>query len=127
MKEAVEIKCPAPQTQTKYLLDGPGDDYRAQVQGHLLVGDEFQACHFYTYHPQMPPYHKITLPDRHYMVALQSALNAFCDALDVMTARARSLGAYVVTRQIETPFDVQYGEQPLQIINPEVRNGDATL
>ena len=126
MKEAVEIKCPAPQTQTRYLLDGPGDDYRAQVQGHLLVG-EFQACHFYTYHPQMPPYHKITLPDRHYMAALQSALNAFCDALDVMTARARSLGVYVVTRQVETPFDVEYGEKPLRIVNPEVRDGPATL
>lgn len=122
MREAVEVKCPAPHTQMKYLLDGPDDDYRAQVQGQIMVG-EFQAVHFFTYHPQMPPFHKVTLPDRHYIVALQSALNAFCDALDVMTARARSLGAYVVTRQIETPFDVSYGEQPLRLVNPEVERG----
>lgn len=124
MMEAVEVKCPAPQTQTKYLLDGPDDDYRAQVQGHMLVGG-FQAVHFFTYHPQMPPYHKITLPDRHYMTALQSALNAFCDALDVMTERAKRIGAYVKTRQVETPFDVEYGEVPLQIVDPnnEVNRG----
>lgn len=117
-KEAVEVKCPAAFTQMKYLLDGPDDDYRAQVQGQMLVG-EFDAVHFFTYHPQMPPYHKITLPDRHYMTALRSALNAFCDALDIMTERAQRIGAYVKTRQIETPFDVQYGERPLEIVDPE--------
>lgn len=122
MMEAVEIKCPAPQTQIKYLLEGPDDDYRAQVQGQIMVG-EFQAVHFFTYHPQMPHFHKVTLPDRHYIVALRAALNAFCDALDVMYERARRIGAYVKTRQIETPFDVSYGEQPLRIVNPEVERG----
>lgn len=113
-KEAVEVKCPAPQTMVKYLLDGPGDDYRAQVQGQILVG-EFQAVHFFGWHPQMPPFHKVTVPDRQYLGALRGALNAFCDALDVMTERARSLGAYVKTRQVETPF-----ERALEIVNPEV-------
>ena len=38
----VEIKCPAPWTHIGYLLDGPGADYRQQVQGQLLVtGAEF--------------------------------------------------------------------------------------
>lgn len=124
MREAVEVKCPAPQTQMKYLLDGPDDDYRAQVQGQILVGG-FEAVHFFTYHPQMPPFHRVTLPDRHYLVALKGALNAFCDALDVMTARAKQIGAYVKTRQVETPFDVEYGEVPLQIVDPddEVKRG----
>lgn len=119
MREGVEVKCPAPQTQIRYLLDGPGDDYRAQVQGHLLVADMFQAVHFYAWHPQMPSYHKITLPDRNYQVALRAALSAFCDTLDAMTARAKSLGAYVVTRAIVTPEELAYGEQPLRIVNPE--------
>lgn len=119
-RQAVEVKCPAPQTQMRYLLDGPDDDYRAQVQGHLLVG-EFEAVHFFTYHPQMPPFHRVTLPDKHYMLALRAALNAFCDALDVMTERARRIGAYVTTRQVETPFDREYGEQPLQIVVPDER------
>lgn len=118
MKEAVEVKCPAPQTMVKYHLEGLGDDYRAQVQGQILVGG-FQAVHFYAFHPQMPPYHKITLPDRHYLMALQAALNSFCDALDVMMERMRSVGAYVVSRQLETPFDNAYGEPQLKIVNPE--------
>jgi hypothetical protein len=124
MKEGVEVKCPAPQTQIKYLLDGPGDDYRPQVQGHLLVADSFQAVHFYTYHPQMPPFHKVTVPDRHYQVALRGALNAFCDALEVMYERAKGLGSYVVTRSAITPEEHAYGEPPLQIINPEVGGSD---
>jgi hypothetical protein len=123
MKEGVEVKCPAPQTQMKYLLEGPGDDYRAQVQGHLLVADRFQAVHFFSYHPQMPPFHKITLIDRHYQMALRSALNAFCDALDVCTERARSLGAYVVTRRVLTPEELAYGDPSLKIVNPEVERG----
>jgi YqaJ-like viral recombinase domain len=125
MKEGVEVKCPAPQTQIKYLLDGPGDDYRAQVQGHLLVADAFQAVHFYTFHPQMPPFHKVTLPDRHYQVALRSALSAFCDALDIMHERAKSLGAYAVTRRAVTPAELAYGDVPIKIVNPEDNLGDA--
>lgn len=119
MREGVEIKCPAPQTQIKYLLEGPGDDYRAQVQGHLLVADQFRAVHFYTYHPQMPSFHKVTLPDVHYQTALRSALGAFCDALDVVHERAKSLGAYAVTRRTVAPAEIAYGEPEIKIVNPE--------
>lgn len=123
MTEGVEVKCPAPQTQVKYLLEGPGDDYRAQVQGHLLVADCFKATHFWTYHPQMPPFHKITLPDRHYQVLLKSALNVFCDALEIAYERAKSLGAYAVTRSAVLPFEVAYGEEQIKIVNPEQDRG----
>lgn len=123
-KEAVEVKCPAPQTMVKYYAEGVGDDYKPQVQGHIFVGG-FDAVHFFAYHPQMPPYHKITLPDRHYLVALQAALTAFCNSLDVMTERMRSIGAYVVSRQLETPFEAAYGEAPLKIVTPEVEQGSA--
>jgi hypothetical protein len=125
-KEAVEIKCPAAFTQIGYLLDGPGEDYRAQVQGQLLVG-EFKGVHFFTYHPQMPPFYQVHLPDMRFMGMLQSALSAFCDALDVCTERARALGAYAVVRQVATPADVAYGgaeKIDLQIVNPE--DGDGT-
>jgi YqaJ-like viral recombinase domain len=124
MKEGVEVKCPAPQTQLRYLLDGPGDDYRAQVQGQMLVG-EFQAMHFYSFHPQMPPYHKITLPDRHYQAALRSALSAFCDALDATYERAKALGPYAVTRHAVLPAELAYGDVPIKVLHPEVDLGDA--
>jgi hypothetical protein len=124
-RDGMEVKCPAPWTQVEYLLDGPGDDYRPQVQGHLLVG-EFEAVHFYAWHPQMPSFHRVTLPDRNYIANLAGALNAFCDALDIMTQRARALGAYAVVRRVETPADIAYQadeDVQLKIVNPEV--GDA--
>lgn len=124
--EGVEIKCPAPWTQIQYLLeDSAGVDYRQQVQGHLLVGD-FRAVHFYSWHPQMPPFHKVTLQDRAYMGVLRSALSSFCDALDVMTERARMLGAYAVITRPTRPQDHAYQDPSdaaeLRIINPEAPN-----
>jgi hypothetical protein len=122
MSEGVEVKCPAPWTQVEYLLDGPGDDYRPQVQGQLLIG-EFRAVHFYAWHPQMPPLHKVTLPEPNFQGTLIGALHAFCDALDVMTERARMLGAYAVMRRVQRPQDAAYGDPadtpPLTIIDPE--------
>ena len=105
--ESVEIKTPAPWTQIGYLLDGPPTEYRPQVQGQLMVG-EFDAVHFYSYHPQMPPFERVTLPERGYQSLLKGTLNWFCDELDKLTERARSLGAYAVARRIETPADVAY-------------------
>src|SRR5580693_9462826 len=60
-KESLEIKSPAPWTQLQYLLEGPDDAYIAQTQGHLLVGDEFEALHFYSYNARTPPFHKVVL------------------------------------------------------------------
>lgn len=124
--EAVEIKSPAPWTQIGYLLDGPGADYRPQVQGQLLVGD-FEAVHFYSYHPQMPPFEQITLPDRAYQRLLQGTLAWFCDELEKSTERARELGAYAVARRVDTPADIAYQadeDEQLKIVIPEDR-GDA--
>lgn len=121
-KEGMEVKCPAPWTQLKYLLEGPGEDHKAQVQGHLLVADEFEAVHFYAYHPRTPPFHRVTLRDASYQGALASAVNAFCDVLDTQTERARAVGAYAVVRRVERPVDLAY--QPdefvqLRLVNPE--------
>jgi hypothetical protein len=120
--EAFEFKCPAPWTQLRYLLEGPEADYRPQVQGHLLVGDEFEGVHFYAYHPQTPPFHWMTLPDRPFQAVLASALDMFCDVLDTTTERARSLGIYVVSRNFETPGERAYQadeDAQLKLVNPE--------
>ena len=119
--EAVEFKAPAPFTQIGYLLDGPGDDYVQQVQGQILVGG-FEAVHFYSWHPQCPPFHRITLPDRAWQATLRAALGAFCDQLDAMTERARALGVYAVAQRVETPGEVAYSQpedQQIKLINPE--------
>ncbi|HEX3524858.1 MAG TPA: YqaJ viral recombinase family protein [Stellaceae bacterium] len=120
--EGVEVKCPAPWTQIEYLLEGPGDEYRPQVQGQMLIA-EFRAVHFYSFHPQMPPLHKVTPPDRAYQGVLRSALSSFCDVLDVTTERARMLGAYAVMTRVRRPQDAAYGDPSdapaLTIVNPE--------
>lgn len=108
-RESMEVKCPAPWTHVGYLLDGPGDDYVQQVQGHILVG-EFEASHFYSWHPQCPPFHRMTLPIPKWQDALREALLAFCDALDAETERARALGAYAVVHRVETPADLAYSQ-----------------
>jgi len=120
-KEAVEVKCPAPWTQIGYLLDGPDEAYRPQVQGQMLVG-EFDAVHFYSWHPRMPAFHKITLPDAGYLAKMRDILSTFCDVLDQYTERARALGAYAVVRRVETPGEIAYqdpGDEQLKIILPE--------
>lgn len=125
--EAVEIKAPAPWTHIGYLLDGPGDDYRPQVQGQLYVGG-FGAVHFYSYHPQMPPFEQVTLPDRGFQRLLQSELAWFVDDLDRLTERAKALGAYAVTTRPQTPADAAYQaeeDEPLRLVIPE--DGDGSL
>ena len=121
-KESLEIKSPAPWTQLQYLLEGPDDAYIAQTQGHLLVGDEFEAVHFYSYNARTPPFHRVVLRDARFQNVLASALSAFCDTLDATTERARELGAFAVVRHVETPADVAYQSDEyvqLRLINPE--------
>lgn len=91
--EAVEIKCPMPWTHIGYLLDGPGDDYIAQVQGQLLVGG-WDCIHFYSYHPHMPSFLMTTTRRETYIRALRTILDDFCVALERETARARTLGVF---------------------------------
>ena len=108
--EAFEVKCPAPWTQIGYLLDGPGADYRPQVQGQILVAG-FKAVHFYAFHPRMPPYYRTTLPDLPFLAVLESGLLQFCDDLDRDTERARACGAYIANISTPTPLQTAYGGQ----------------
>jgi hypothetical protein len=126
-KESLEVKCPAPWTQIGYMLEGPGLDYRPQVQGHLLVG-EFDAVHFYSWHPQMPAVHRVALPDVSYMATLRDILGQFNYQLERATMIARDMGAYAVASRVERPFDAAYGDPsdaPIQIITPGKEGDDA--
>ena len=110
-------------------LEGPDDAYIAQTQGHLLVGDEFDAVHFYSYNPRTPPFHKVVMRDQRYQAILAAALDQFCDVLDATTERARALGAFASVRHVETPADIAYQQEEftqLRIVNPEGDLGDAS-
>jgi len=93
--EIVEVKAPAPWTQVGYLLDGPGDQYKAQVQGQLLIG-EYECVHFYAWHPRMPPVHIVTLRDEPYLKLLDRHLQEFVDQLDEEEERCRRLGPFAM-------------------------------
>lgn len=97
-REGVEIKAPAPWTQVGYLLEGPGDNYRQQVQGQLLVG-EFDVMHFYSYHPQMPPCHVRTVRDESFIEKLVKELAIFLVDLDKEEARVREMGTFTPGRE----------------------------
>lgn len=110
-KQYAEIKCPAPWTHLGYLLDGPGTDYRPQVQGQLWVC-EAEAVHFFSYHPQMPAYHVVVKRDDQYIALLAKAVTDFCDMCDEMEAKARTLGHYMPSRISLTPDDVERQPEP---------------
>ena len=102
-KECVEIKSPAPWTQIKYLLSGQDErelwQYRCQVYGQMIVGN-FEACHFYSYHPRMPPKYVCTIPEMAFMTTLRQALADFIGDLDRETQKARELGDYVALSEV---------------------------
>lgn len=100
----LEIKCLSPWEHLGYLLEGPGTDFKQQVQGQLLVG-EFDRMHFWSWHPQMPPVHIVTERDEPFIEKLAEELAFFCRDLDNEEARAREYGEFTPGREppIYTP------------------------
>jgi hypothetical protein len=93
--EAVEIKAPAPWTHIQYMVEGPGDKYKAQVQGQIMIG-EFDCCHFWSYHPDFAAVHIRTRPDPRYIALLRLQLNLFLDELDNVERYVRRHGNVAV-------------------------------
>jgi YqaJ-like viral recombinase domain len=89
--EAVEIKCPAAWTHIGYMVNGPSwpyDRYKSQVQGQILIGG-FRCVHFWSYHPNFPPVHVVTLPDDIFQRRLREFLDNFCNDLEATTEWVR--------------------------------------
>lgn len=101
---AVEIKCPAPQTQVGYILDGFAVKYRPQVQGHLLIGN-FEYVDWYSYSTEMNSVRVRTYRDEPFIKALSNALDQFCDELAEGFERVRASGAFYERITMETPID----------------------
>jgi len=73
----LEIKCPAPSTHVKYLLNNKIDSqYIPQVQGQLYVTGR-KWCDWMSYHPEMPPVIIRVERDEEYITKLSAALNQF--------------------------------------------------
>ena len=86
--ECMEFKCPEAPTHIRYLLHGPDDDYRCQVQGHLLIG-QFDRCHFYSYHPDFVSALHSFERDPKFMAKLLEVLTMFANELDEHEALVR--------------------------------------
>lgn len=106
----LEIKAPSPVVHMGYLLDGPGSDYRPQVQMQLLVC-EFERVEFYSYSDRMPPRHIVTRRDEPYLAAMRSALAQFNEQLLEMLERAKSLGFYQAYETAATPTEVERAQE----------------
>lgn len=98
-QQACEIKSPAPWTQMKYLLDGPGTDYKPQVQGQLIIG-QFECIHFYSFHPRMPPKYLVVEPEVKYAATLKQALDDFLGELEEATLKAQDMGIFVTLEML---------------------------
>lgn len=106
----LEIKCPAPHTHMRYLMEGPGDDYKPQVMGQLYVA-ELDRADFYSYHPRMPAKLVETGRDEEYIKKLAAALAQFNEQLFDMTERARSLGVFQAHERMLTPIEQQEADE----------------
>lgn len=106
----VEIKCPSPGVHVSYLLGGPGDKYRAQIQGNLWIAER-EWWDFLSYHPTMPPALVRVARDETFITALASAVTRFCDELDQAKAAllARGYAPAEKPKREPAPFFVGVG------------------
>lgn len=82
----VEIKVPSAVVQTMYVLSGPPDDYKVQVQGQLWVCER-QWDDLYLYHPHLPNVWYRHERDDKFIGLLSAEVRAFCDRLDAAKAK----------------------------------------
>ena len=93
----VEIKCPSAVVHIGYLLDGPGDAYRLQVQGQLWVTGRAWVD-FLSFCPGLPEVLLRVERDSEALAALDEAVPDFCDRVDAAEVRVRELMGSMVVR-----------------------------
>jgi len=87
----LEIKCPSLAVFVKYVLGGKvPTEYVVQVQGSLLVTGR-DWWDFSAYYPGMNPLMVRVYPDGKLHEALSCELTSFCEELDELEAKLRSL------------------------------------
>ncbi len=89
----LEVKCTLDENHMGILLDGPGDDYKQQVQGNLATA-ELEWWDLYAYHPELPPKTIRTYRDEPYIAKMGAALTEFLAMRDEMLAKARASGFF---------------------------------
>lgn len=95
----IEIKCPAPFTQVQYLLKGPEDKYKAQLQGQMFVC-KWQQMHFWSFHPSMPSHYEVFHRNDAYIAKMEKELLAFCAEVDEAEDHCRGLGSFRLAERL---------------------------
>lgn len=88
--EALEIKCPGGPVQCGYLMHGL-DNYKAQLQGQILIGN-FNLLHFFSWNPELPPFYTKVEPDLNYLKSLAKYLVDFVNELAIGVALIKQMG-----------------------------------
>jgi hypothetical protein len=89
----LEVKCTIDENHMGILLDGPGDDFKQQVQGNLATA-ELEWWDLYAYHPELPPVTIRTYRDEPYIAKMGAALTEFLAIRDEMLAKAMASGFF---------------------------------
>lgn len=89
----LEVKCTLDENHMSILFDGPGDDYKQQVQGNLATA-ELEWWDLYAYHPELPPVTIRTYRDEPYIAKMSAALTEFLAIRDEMLAKAMASGFF---------------------------------
>lgn len=89
--KGLEIKCPAPHTQVKYLLSGElPTEYVCQVQGSMYVTG-LDKWDFLSYHPDMPPLLLTVNRDDEFCAALDGLLSEFTERMSEKLAKIEKM------------------------------------
>lgn len=98
-----EIKCPLPQTQVGYLLDGVlPPDYKAQVYGSMLVTG-FESWKFLSYNRRLPKLLLTIERDEEIMEKLSEALEVFLQMKDAAIAKLTELNGGPPKQKLVAP------------------------
>jgi hypothetical protein len=88
-RTGLEIKCVFDANHVGIWADGPGDDYRCQVQASMAIC-ELTHWVLYAWHPELPPVKLTYARDEAYIAKMSAHLGTFLNLRDELLARAKA-------------------------------------
>ena len=83
----LELKCPLAHTQARYLdEDRMPTDYIKQIQWNMYISQRTH-CHFFSYHPQMHPFHVIELQNNALIADMIVGAQTFLEELKALVVK----------------------------------------
>jgi hypothetical protein len=102
---ALEIKSPSAPIHLEYFINGPGTNYRCQVQGSLMTTG-FDFWDFSSYHPQLPDVLIRFERDEDFITKLEQGLIQFCSEVDMVCEKIKEAGYVPTPSSFAGPVDV---------------------